>query len=575
MGTFLENFLAMYFLLSLYLLSKRISYIYFKNKNQLNIILSFFLIIILTTYIIYLSILIGIYQNFISYLLILLIFLIPLFLIEDLRKIKFIDLFKNKLLIIFIPIFLISMLPASDPDSLDYHLGVAKSWMLAGNIEQNSNWLHYRLGSYGEIINIFSILFFGSKLLAILKAFSSFVIVNYFYENYKNYKNLNIFIIGFISSPIFIFFIASQKPQFFGYLLLIFSLIYLIKKKFNIIIILILAYVSAIKFSFIPVVLLIYLFLLIEYKNFFKKISIYIFIFSVMFWLPILIKNFYFYQNPLSPFFENLLNDNPNMIIYNFAEMLRNYGDIYSSTYLQILNIIIPFKSSSFTTTLGVGFLLILFVDYKKTINKKLILLALILIIFNYTLGQFSNRYIYLSYFLILFCYLNSKSGKFKNIINLSIYSQFFFVYSIILFFLITNFFSLLFTDSSNNFLKKYAYQFNETQWLNENIKDEVYSSDIRAKSLLTSNHFTHEFIYYLDKENFNQNFLIFLKEKNITKISLLQDDSLIYKRFANCKKNVKVQEFLLSKRNFLSKKERYFREIFDLDLNNQNCNIK
>jgi hypothetical protein len=224
---------------------------------------------------------------------------------------------------------------------------------------------------------------------------------------------------------------------------------------------------------------------------------------------------------------------------------------------------------------LGVGFLLILFVDYKKTINKKLILLALILIIFNYTLGQFSNRYIYLSYFLILFCYLNSKSGKFKNIINLSIYSQFFFVYSIILFFLITNFFSLLFTDSSNNFLKKYAYQFSETQWLNENIKDELYSSDIRAKSLLTSNHFTHEFIYYLDKENFNQNFLTFVKEKNITKISLLQDDSLIYKRFANCKKNVKVQEFLLSKRNFLSKKERYFREIFDLDLNNQNCNIK
>ena len=99
--------------------------------------------------------------------------------------------------------------------------------------------------------------------------------------------------------------------------------------------------------------------------------------------------------------------------------------------------------------------------------------------------------------------------------------------------------------------------------------------SDIRAKSLLTSNHFTHEFIYYLDKENFNQNFLIFVKEKNITKISLLQDDSLIYKRFVNCKKNVKVQEFLLSKRNFLSKKERYFREIFDLDLNNQNCNIK
>lgn len=411
--------------------------------------------------------------------------------------------------------------------------------------------------------------------MALLKVFSSFIVANYFYQNFKNYKNLNILIIGLISSPIFIFFISSQKPQFFGYLLLIFSLIYLIQSKFNILIILILAYVSALKFSFIPVVSFIYLFLLIEKRNLFKKIFIYIFIFVIMFWLPILIKNFYFYQNPLSPFFENLLNNNPNLIINNFAEMLKNFGDNYSSIILQILNIVVPLKSSSFTTTLGVGFLLILFIDYKKTINKKLILLALSLIIFNYALGQFSNRYIYLSYFLILFCFLNSKSSKFKNIINLSIYSQFFFVYSIALFFLIINFSSLLFTDASNNFLKKYAYQFNETQWLNKNIKNVSYSSDIRAKSLLKNNHFTHEFIYYVDKDNFNENFLAFVEEKNITKISLIQDDSLIYKKFINCKKNLKIKKFLLSKRNFLSKKEQYFREIFDLDLNNKDCSIK
>mgnify|MGYP005997146697 CR=1 FL=1 len=169
-----ENIFLIYFVLSLYLISRSLSLYFFKDEKIKNYTLIFLLLIIVITYIIF-------FLN------------------------RFI---KNKILLLFLPYFIISLLPASDPDSLDYHLGVAKFWIENEKNLPLDNWLHFRLASYGETLNIFSILLFGGKMLSFLKVFLLYLVTKTIYYNYKKVNNFNIFIYSLVGSPILIYFIS-------------------------------------------------------------------------------------------------------------------------------------------------------------------------------------------------------------------------------------------------------------------------------------------------------------------------------------------------------------------------------
>lgn len=568
-----ENIFLIYFVLSLYLISRKLSSYFFNDKKNENYALIYILLIIVITYIIFLLLTLNLYSNYFTYIIILICLLFPLIFVQEIKQINLNNLIKNKILLLFIPYFIISLLPASDPDSLDYHLGVAKFWIENEKNLSLNNWLHFRLASYGETLNIFSILFFGGKMLSFLKVFLLYLVTRIIYDHYKKENNLNIFIYSLLGSPILIYFISNQKPQFIGFVILIFCILLLNLKKNEIYLSVLLAYVSSLKFSFIPVVLIIFFFILI-FKNFNrKKLIISTSFFVLLFWFPILFKNYFFYLNPMSPFFENLLSNSPNDTIINFSNMLRNFSEFGYSRFYQILNIFVPLNFGAITTSFGISIFFFFFFKFNKNNSTKFLILSLVIILVNFLIGQYSTRYLYLSYFLIIFSFIFHEI-KFRKILHLGLVFQAMIVYSLLFFILFQNFPSLVNDQKNKEYLSKKAYQYKEAQWIKETIKNENYLSDMRSKYFLDNNHFSIEFAFYTPNEYLNEELLNFIKKNKIKKISLLVDQNRIYKKFQHCKKNLVIKSFKVARRNFLAKEKVIKREIFNYDFENMNCQI-
>ena len=184
----LKNILLIYFVLGLYLISKKLALVFFKDNKIENILILYIFVFISVTYLIFLTILLGLYNNYIIYLLSLLCLITPIIYLTEIKKFKFREILKDKLFLLFLPYFIISLFPASDADSLDYHLGAAKFWIENEKNLPLHNWIHFRLASYGEILNIFSIKFFDGKFLSFLKVFLLFILTKIIFNNFKEKK---------------------------------------------------------------------------------------------------------------------------------------------------------------------------------------------------------------------------------------------------------------------------------------------------------------------------------------------------------------------------------------------------
>ncbi len=569
-----ENIFIIYFVSTLYLISKKLALIFLKDDKIESTILLYIFILISASYVIFLLIISGLYSNNFIYSLTLLSFISSLFCLTDIKKFKLKEFYNDNLFLLFLPFFIISLFPASDPDSLDYHLGAAKFWIENEKNLPIDHWLHFRLASYGETLNIFSVLIFDGKLLSFLKVFILFVLTKLIFNYFKKKRNYNIFLFSLLSSPILIHFISNQKPQFLGYLILILFFLLLILKKKKYYSSILLAYVSSLKFSFVPLVAILFIFAL-NSKNFNnKKFIISFIIFLIIFWLPLTLKNFVFYSNPLSPFFESILSNTPDQTVINFSDMLKNYSEYGFSKFHEFINILIPLNLGAITTYFGVSIILYSIIKKFNKHSKLFVYLSLIIFLSYILIGQYSSRYLYFSYFLLIFSSLFMEI-RFKNfffkILSLQTIAIYFFLVS----YSILNIFSLLNLNSYENYLTDKAYQYEETNWLKKNIVNENYTSDIRSKYFLNKNHFPLEFIYYTPSDSIEKNLFNFLKKNKIEKVSLLVDDNFVYKIFQFCKKNSTSKNFKVLRRNFLVKEKTIKREIFEIDLNNSKCEIK
>jgi hypothetical protein len=136
---------------------------------------------------------------------------------------------------------------------------------------------------------------------------------------------------------------------------------------------------------------------------------------------------------------------------------------------------------------------------------------------------------------------------------------------------------SLFSKNHEENFLKKNAYQYEEIQWINSKINDNIiFTSDIRSKSLLGSNHFTPHYLFYVDQKNFNKEFFNFVVKNNIVLFTFVLNEksNLLNDHLIKCKKVLFSKDFFYKQRNFLLKDKKITREIFQLDLNQINCRL-
>lgn len=486
----------------------------------------------------------------------------------------------------FITLYLITLLPVSDPDSLDYHLGAPKQWILNGSYQSHYNWLHYQLSSYGEVINAISLISFDGKLLGFLKVTLLIFLTTILLINNPSKK----FIIKlFLVSPIFIFFILSQKPQFFGFLILCILLVFLFKKDLKNIdklthfsFIFLTGYVSAINFSFLPLTLSLLSIYVIYCKNIIFKYKFFSIISFILFFITIgiiYLKNFYFHGNLIAPFFENIFSSNPKQQNINFANYLQSFGYNFNFKNLFLLPVrfFIPLSLSDITYIFSPIFLFVFFI---KELNQKskVILIALLISIFVMILtSQLSNRYYFLTYFLLLLYLLECSFKNSYFLIKIS--RSIFVIFTLSLFiYFVANSGSLFSKKKEIEYLSKYAYQYDEILWLKEKIsKDNNFTSDIRSKSLLEENHFTSHYLFYLDKSNLKKEIKIFVDKNNIKFFSFVKNDNrnFFYKIISNCKEILYSKNFTKKRRNFLAPDQIITREIFKLDLTSKKCEIK
>lgn len=550
------------------------------NKQKLNFFEIFNLFIIFLSLLLY--ILINFQLNYISfrYPILIIIILLSIFFTVKTSP-KFIDINLDKKYYFFFGIlFLLSLSPPTDADSLDYHIGVPLEIIKNGKLIFRDDWFHSYLMGYGEMVNLFGLIN-GSKNFGQIINFIAIINIFYVFSLFKkeNKNSLNIYYFLF-SIPLILWFTTSSKPQLYQSSLILYAFYLLISSiklrgiisnKNIIILSVFFSYCVYSKLSFVFIVLssnILFLFFL-EKKQLRSFLIINIIVLSIIS-APKLITDFHVYGKILFPYSEKFLN-NPNLEILEFLETIRNDSATFYSIsknkliFFPILNSI-SLNISNITGLLGLSFCFIylsvyylvksIFKNINNKVSKYIFLLILINILILAALPNFQPRYLLEIYWLntiTLVLFLKSKEIiKLLNFINK--YQSI----AIALFSIISIYNLSSGSLSHENFLKvsrKVSHNFNESEWILENTEKGKVILNQNMRSSIFMNNFLSREKYF---KYFKGDQVTMLKEANFDYIVLyypLEDENI--KSFVNtCTdyENSKINNFNVNTRNFLSK---------------------
>ena len=378
---------------------------------------------------------------------------------------------KNTLLVLVLPfLFLISILPLSDADSIVYHLNfpfrLLTENFVFSDLDKN---LEFSVFANNEVLLSISVLLKSDNFGSIL---NFFILILFIYTQ----KDSKFFTSIILSCPLLIFLISTQKLQmsFSILFLILFICIYEKKLKSNLeifITCLLLMFYASIKTSYILISLPLFIYFLYHYKFKAIKILFYSFIGFLLFFIPLFLIKYNAYGNIVAPFFDNFLGSN-NESFRAFQYSLRTAEGWLTNytSYKTFLKIFIPTSFSELSATYGLLFL-ILFFDYR--LLKRLHFFPIIIFFMILVTGQISPRY-YLEAFLILAYYLSS-----RNLITKVItYSQL----SVVFIFSISFVFVAYDGFLKKNFKQKYQNTFAFSYYNSEQIKQ----IDFNKKNVLS-----------------------------------------------------------------------------------------
>ena len=538
------------------------------KKKQINFfsnyqpIILFFLFFLLVTVVFNFLILLKLNQIikffFITFLILIFLYIFNQKINNDNQKLKNFFNFKDKelLYIFFLVFFLISLLPISDADSIAIHQLLANFIYLNGldniNLLKNVEFLSL---SNSEILLIISPILKIENLGALLNFLSFFLFSLIIFKKKKN------FIYFLISCPLMIFLVSTQKLQlFFGILYLVLFILVnenLIKKKLEIFIfILLIAFYASAKINYILFAIPLFIYFLVANKEKLKLIFYYsLTIFFIVF-CPIFLIKYIYFGNPVAPFFDNLFFGGRD--VYNsYALALRSTeGWLLSKSYQPFLRPFIPTTISQLSSSFGLLFFLFLInIDLQKK-TKFFPILIILLIIFT---GQILPRY-YLEAFLILSFYYSI--SKFSLITNIIKNIQLFFVIGFSIIFLYLAYFNLNVLKDKTKFLEKFSMTyFNSQQYKKIDLKENVLDLNEARTSIFFENRvFSTRYLLnqQLSDNDFNSDLLNFIGENNIKYIVASNDSEPMLKclnleKKGEILKKIPVRNFLVEKKIYKS----------------------
>ena len=436
----------------------------------------------------------GVNKFFLQTLIILLIligFYKPVHFKSFLRIPELIDNKLKLLLLLFIfSYFLLSILPITDPDSLDYHLTVPYLSLLTNRFFIEKEWFTSQLAGAGEALITFGLSINAYKLSSILQFVSLysivFVIINLnFRKAFLNLENKIVVSLSVLCIPSFLFLNFTAKPQLFpiatnfiAFLMTFFILPNENNKKRAVIVYACIVFLSLsstqFKFSFFlssAIVLLFAIYEMIKKKIFIKSAFILFFLFIII----ILPREYFDYSYLSTDIIKNFLQPvTDNYVSSYFVESLR-HGSGNPRYYPYWLFFPIDryqFNLFLLTEILGLTVLIFL-INFRFGFINKFILASLIFFIIALPLGQPVGRF-FIEPFLWLMTgslyYIGSKNNLIFKISKKLIVINSIIIISVI-FFTILNFLPGIFSvEKYKNVLRKYGEGYLLYEWANRNL---------------------------------------------------------------------------------------------------------
>ena len=467
---------------------------------------------------------------------------------------------KTKLLLFLIILgyFLISLLPITDPDSLDYHLTFSYLSLINEIFFIQNEWFTSQLAGAGEALIIFGLSIDAYKLSSILQFVALFSIIiailNLKYE--KHYSNLNskiLICLAILCIPSFLFLTFTAKPQLFAigtnfiaFLMTFFVLPFEKNNKKFIIIFCIISFLcfsaTQFKFSFFLSSGIILLFAFTELSK--RKLLFKGFLISLAFFIIIVFPREYFdYQYLSKDIIRNFFS--PATDDYATASFIGSLKHgTGNSRYLPYW-IFLPFNQYGFslgvvTEIIGLSVLIFL-INFKFKPVKKIIYASLIFFILALLFGQPMGRF-FIEPFLWLtvgaIFYLNSKNNIILKISRKLIIINSIVIFIAIIFTVVTFIPGIFSIKNHKNILEKYANGYSLYSWANKKLpKNSVILTTHRSYLFSQSPFVSYDFrLYVSTQEGLNYYIDSVIKKKPTHLLYNSIDHDNIQDVFKNCR---------------------------------------
>ena len=439
-------------------------------------------------------------------------------------KIKKIDfnykIYQYLFLLIIALYFLLSLSPITDPDSLEYHIGLPVYSLTYGIFFIKDYWLHSQLAGSGEALNILALSANFIHVPTFIQFVSILLIIGVIHFSKLNFFS-NISFTGkyfiyllIVSCPVFLFLVNSAKPQLFGIAtsFIAFFLSFMVlpeeknlknKKKLYFLIAILTLLSTQIKFSFFLSCGIIMLFSFYEmYKA--KQIYYSITTFTFLFVLIVVPREIYEYLYINNNVIVNFFYPISDQYLYESIRSSLRHGVGLPRSFPYWL--ILPSKLGDLTYSLGIGMLFLFFnFQIKLDVVKKIFIALAIYFLAGLLFGQSTGRFFVEPFLWIIlagsvnFKFLKNNFHKFfyRGVILQSL------CILIILIFSAYSFFpGILSKKNYLNVLSKYADGYKIYNWSNKILPDDaVLLTSHRALSLSKVKTIFTEFRLYINTD--------------------------------------------------------------------------
>lgn len=393
---------------------------------------------------------------------------------------------------------IVSLAPASDADSLDYHLGVPLAILKAHRLVLNLDYFHFSMFGFGEMLNMLGLAVGATQFGAFLQ-YLAFLWMAVAGASLLKVKRCQFGLLLF-SIPILLALVSSQKHQLTGIacssvcFYFIFQRKALLKSKDLVLVLSCFCFVAGLKYSFfISVAALLGYMAIIKAPVFSWRFLGSATGMFIVFLLPLFAYKFFAFQDPFSPILE-MFRAHPNPAMSNFNHFVSNYSE---TAFPFPVGLIFPASLHDITNVFGLSFLLLLLFFFREKFKKEWWIILFLLLTIGLTAPRVSR--FFLEPFLWCFPLLLLAQSEVIRRLSVTIAKlQFVVIFPLLLLFFYASAPAVFSNAGREAFLNKNASFYQESRWLKKALpQDAVICTDIRSRALLAHKSFPIEYLYF------------------------------------------------------------------------------